>query len=101
MTIVMHGRTRNGRPHGVALGTVLICFLALITILFAAAAGSVSHLGVAQSLENQQHAKNLAESAITTAITDIAATGTPPSDIDLTFQGVDGHGILTFNKPSC
>lgn len=90
---------KNRRPGGLALATVLICFLALTVILFAAATGSVSHLRLVSAAEDQEHAKNLAESAISTAIEEIARTGTlPTQDISVSIHGIDGEGRLTFNK---
>lgn len=90
-------RIARRAPRGVALGTVLLCFLALVTILFAAATGSVSHLRVMQAVERQQHARNLAESAITTALSEMTESGTPPSSVVVSTSGVEGQGTLTFD----
>jgi hypothetical protein len=86
------------REPGVALGTVLVCLLALTVIVFAAVTGSISHLRLVSASESQEHAKNLAESAIATAIDEITQSGSQPGDISVTIPGVDGAGSLTFNS---
>ncbi len=91
------------RPRGVALGTVMICLVALSLILFTATSAGISQLRLAEASTRQEHARNLAEAALSRAIAEMARTdfafGRIVTDrIEVTVDGLpDAVGTVTFN----
>lgn len=94
----------SSKPRGVALGTVLICLVALSLVLFTAVSAGISQLRLAEASTRQEHARNLAEAALSRAIAELARTdfafGRNTDDrIDVTVDGLpDAIGTVTFNK---
>ncbi len=56
------------------MGTVLLCLVTLTLVLFTAVSAGVSHLRVVQSATTQEHARNLADAALSKAISRLVET---------------------------
>lgn len=60
-----------GKKRGLSLATVLLSMVALTLILLTAATMAVSHLRFATAQENADHARNLAEAALSEALVEL------------------------------
>lgn len=89
---------------GWALGTTLACMIALSVLLFAAVSAGVSHLQMVSKTTNAQHAKNLAEAALSKAIAELVKSdykfGKNGSDrVEVSVPDLEGSsGVVTFNR---
>jgi hypothetical protein len=96
-------RTPNS-AGGAALGSVLLCLAVAVALLYVAVSGSLSHLMVVKNASQREHAKNLAESAISRAVEQLVESdytwGANGTDrIEVTFEGLkDADGLVSFNK---
>lgn len=92
------------KRRGVALGSVLLCLAVLVAVLFVAVSASLSHLNFVNSLSRREHARNLAESALSRGIEQLIETdyafGMDSKDrVEVTTVGLlDAEGIVTFNN---
>lgn len=95
---------RRERARGLALGTTLACVMALAVILFAAAGAGVSHLKMVSASNNADHARNLAEAALSSALAELAKGdfqfGKDKNDrIAISVADLPGSlGVVSFNK---
>lgn len=89
--------------RGVALGTVLLCLVALTLVLFTAASAAISHLRFAESVTAGNHARNLAESALAQTMSRLIQSdytfGRSVGDrVTVTLEGVAGaEGEVSFD----
>ena len=103
----MSARSRSGR-RGVALSTVLLCMVVLTLILFTAVSASLSHLRFVHSAAAAEHARNLADAALSRALARLDETdfqfGNPDGSIAdrrvvVTLPDLpDSSGVVTFNR---
>lgn len=92
--------------RGSTLSSVLLVLMVAVTLTFVVAQSSVVHLQFATSLDNRQHARNLAESAVNEGLArvlDSEAFGkNRAAGSAIRVEGgsypQDAYGYLTFNK---
>lgn len=92
------------RRRGIALGSVLLVLAVLVALLFIAASASLSHLQLVNAKSRREHARNLAESALSAALEKLIVSnytfGKDPKDrVVVTVAGLsDAEGIVTFDS---
>ncbi|MCA9777202.1 MAG: hypothetical protein KC800_10815 [Candidatus Eremiobacteraeota bacterium] len=93
------------RKHlGVSLASILLCLAVLVAAIFLTVSASLSHLSLVGSLAQRQHAQNLAEAALSQAMSQAIQSdfvfGSRPTDrVQVTFPGLnDAEGIVTFSR---
>lgn len=94
------------RARGSTLASVLLVLMIAVTLTFVVAQASMTHLQFAAGLDNRQHARNLAESAIHQALAQILESeGYGKNRAGANFIKVTdprypqgAYGYLTFNK---
>lgn len=99
---------RSSSRRGVALSTVLLCMVVLALVLFTAVSASLSHLRFVHSAATAEHARNLADAALSRALARLDETdfqfGNPEGDIPerrivVTVPDLaDASGVVSFDR---
>ena len=88
---------------GMALGTILLSMVVFSFVLFTAVSASISHLKLVEGTVRGDHARNLAEAALSQALTNLISSnftfGQNGTDrVEVEFPDLpDGQGIVTFD----
>ena len=92
------------KQSGVALGTVLLCLVVLVVILFTASSASLFHLKFVNNYNQREQARNLAEAALSRAIEKLVESDyqLDGSHVDKTITVTpnnlnDAEGIVSFD----
>jgi hypothetical protein len=91
---------KRGKNSGLALGTVLACLAALVLILFTVVTSSINHLRFVNAHNTREHAKNLAEAALSQSIADLATSKylLNSGQVLVTTAGLDdAEGVVSFD----
>ena len=88
--------------RGLALGSALLCMVALSLVLFTAISAGISHLRMVDASTSQEHAQNLADAALAQAMSQMIASDfdfgkQPTHRVLVTIKGVEGTGVVTFD----
>jgi hypothetical protein len=94
--------TRGKRGSaGLSLGTVLLGMVVMTVVLFAAASAAVSHLNLVKSSASYEHARNLADAALSQTLARMVESdfefGKNGGRVEVTFPDLPGaSGVVTF-----